>query len=84
VIPGTEVKVVAVPLGINVYDVVETCVFGRRLDVIRLEHGVNKCLRFLFQVCLYALWHFGFGGFGWAIDPAFLSFGHSFSPMKLN
>ena len=79
VILGTEVEVVTVPFGVDVYNVVEASIFRRRLDVLRFENGFNEFLSLLLQVSFDTLRYFGFGSFGWTIDPSLLSFCHSFS-----
>ena len=57
-----EVEIVAIPLAVDVNDVVEVGVRRRRLEVLRLEHGVDERLRLLLHRGFDARRYFRFGG----------------------
>jgi hypothetical protein len=67
---GTEIKIVTMPFGVDVNDIVPLRVLRRGLNVFRLQDSVYQFCSLCFQFHLHGIGHFGLR---WAVDPHFLS-----------
>ena len=76
VIGGAEVERAAIPLPVDIYDVVELRILRRRLDVFRLQFRLDERVGFGRHFCFQRHWHWRRRRFAWTVDPAFLWFWH--------
>src|SRR5207248_9670628 len=76
-IGGAEVEVAVVPLAINIYDVIELLIVGRRFDVCGLQNGFDKFVGPGCYFCFKGIGNLGSGRFGRAIHPPLLLLWHA-------
>ena len=76
---AAEIKIVAVPLGVDVHKVIESLILGRRFDP-GFQGGFDKLCGLFLYFCLHRFGNLGFGRLRRAVYPRLLAFCHSFSP----
>ena len=80
---GIEVEGAMIPLARDIHHIIVLWILRRRLDVRRLQDGVNEFVSLRCHLRFQGIWNLRFL-FGWAIYPHFFSFCHASSLFLLS
>src|SRR5437879_3969207 len=76
---GTEIESTVIPLSIDIYNIIESWILRRRLDIFGLQNSVNEFSSPCCHFHLQRIWDLRFGLLGRTIHPHLLFLCHAIS-----